>query len=530
AKAEKSTQKEAQEISLLDAVRQQLVTVEAEGTGDGRMTLNVTNQSSRRLNVVLPPGLIASGATGQFGGMGGMGGGMGGMGGNGGGMGGMGGGMMGGGMGGMGGGMMGGGMGGMGGGMGGMGGGMGGGGMMGGGTMPATMGMMMLGRLIMSLIGDRDSWDQRSLMSGMMGGMGMMGGGMGGGMGGMGGGMGGMGGGMGGMGGGFRSVPPTDLPFANLQPGQTRHLPTRLVSLSNPNADPEHAVNLPEKGEKLAIGDIGQLTDDVQVQKALTRLAKDKAPITVSQLVMWRLVSQLEWSQIASLSKKFANSHELALARHFVAQLNDLPAGETGNLVYEVTASAGSDKALAAEIGGVLKEKSVLGLKTKAGVGPQPDGPSVACRIQVTGAGEKAEALIQVFTTDGNAANWVPAGKFTLPVSQEAGKVKAEEFADTLAEGVLGRLVRAQLTKGPKDSKGHLTYKIRIDNASPLILNGLAILGEGAKEKEIPKVLAGICVSPRKSMTVPATGEMVEKLGLKKDKDIRVIAADLSGL
>ena len=27
------------------------------------------------------------------------------------------------------------------------------------GTMPASMGMMMLGRLIMSLIGDRDSWD-----------------------------------------------------------------------------------------------------------------------------------------------------------------------------------------------------------------------------------------------------------------------------------------------------------------------------------------------------------------------------------
>ena len=40
------------------------------------MTLSLTNESNRRLNVVLPPGLIASGATGQFGGMGGMGGGM----------------------------------------------------------------------------------------------------------------------------------------------------------------------------------------------------------------------------------------------------------------------------------------------------------------------------------------------------------------------------------------------------------------------------------------------------------------------
>ena len=68
-------------------------------------------------------------------------------------------------------------------------------------------------------------------------------------MGGMGGGMmGGMGGGMGGMGGGMRSVPPTDLPFAQLNPGQTRSLPTRLVSLSPP--DPElGAVKLSEKGE-----------------------------------------------------------------------------------------------------------------------------------------------------------------------------------------------------------------------------------------------------------------------------------------
>ncbi len=109
------------EMNLVDAMRDGLVSVKAEGIGDGRMTLSVTNKSKKQLRVVLPPGIIAQGATGQFGGMGGMGGGMGGMGG---------------------------GMGGMGGGMGGMGGGGGiggGGGMMGGmggmgrqaGTMPA---------------------------------------------------------------------------------------------------------------------------------------------------------------------------------------------------------------------------------------------------------------------------------------------------------------------------------------------------------------------------------------------------------
>ena len=99
--------KNVEEMNLLDAMRDGLVSVKAEGTGDGRMTMSVTNRTNRQLRVVLPPGIIAQGATGQFGGMGG------GMGG-----GGMGGGMGGGGMGGMGGG-----------GMGGMGGGMGGGGM-----------------------------------------------------------------------------------------------------------------------------------------------------------------------------------------------------------------------------------------------------------------------------------------------------------------------------------------------------------------------------------------------------------------
>jgi hypothetical protein len=50
-------------LNLLDAVRDGSVSVAAEGTGDGRMTVSVTNRTNRQLRVVLPPGLIASGAT-----------------------------------------------------------------------------------------------------------------------------------------------------------------------------------------------------------------------------------------------------------------------------------------------------------------------------------------------------------------------------------------------------------------------------------------------------------------------------------
>src|SRR5262249_12806298 len=163
-------------------------------------------------------------------------------------------------------------------------------------------------------VGDRDSWDMSSLMVGMMGmgGMGMMGGMMGGrGM------MGGMGGG------GFRSVPPTSLPFATLKAGQTRHLPTRLVALSRP--DPANPLALPPKGEKLDLGDVGQVTADPRVQKALRRLAADKAAPTVAQLVMWRLAAGLDWDAIAQMAKGWTNAHELTLAREFVDRLDTLP-------------------------------------------------------------------------------------------------------------------------------------------------------------------------------------------------------------
>ena len=504
---------------LLAAAKQGLVTVKAEGLGDGRMTLSVHNRTKKELRVVLPPGLIASGASGQFGGMGGMGGG--GMGG-----GGMGGGGMGGG--GMGGGMGGGGMGGgMGGGGGGMGGGMGGGGMGGGmgGTMPASMGMRTLGMLIMNLIGDRDSWDMSSLMQGGMGGMG--GGGMGGGMGGggMGGGMGGMGGGMGG---GMRSVPPTGPAFADLKANQTRSLPTRLASLSAPTGV-DGKVTLPEKGERLRLSDLSDSNFDARSLKALTRLGQDKAPETLATLVMWNVASGLDWATIKDKSKGWANDHELSLAQSFVATLDTLPKGETGALLYEIKGSSAASSALAKELSAFLKDRSVLGLSARSGVPATPDAPAVACKIVVEGTVEKPETTVFVATSDGAASAWVPTGKFTLPIALDGGKPKAAEFADALAEGLLGRLVRAQISKTSAMAKGKPVYKVRIDNASPLILNGLALIGSGkSKTETTPKIISGFSLSPRKSMSLPITGDMVDQFGLRKD--VRVIAADLSGL
>ncbi len=485
-------------INLLDAMRDHLVSVQAEGIGDGRMTMSLTNRTKRSLRVVLPPGIVAQGATGQFGGMGGMGGGMGGMGGMDGGMGGMGG---------MGGGGMGGGMGGMG------GGGVGGtGNGMGSGTMPPMMGMMMLSRIIMYFAGDYSSWDQRSLM------MGMGGGGMGGGMGGMGGGM----GGMGGMGGGMRSVPPTELPSAELKPKETRRLPTRLVSISSP--DPQAGLTLPEQGERLEIvGDVSRVNEDPRVQKALKRLAADKAPTTVSQLVMWRLAAGLDWETIARLSEKWANPYELTLARDFVDHLDALTEGETGRVLFQVQGTGAASEALAAEVGKAVQGKTVLGLVAELGIPARPAGPAVSCRVRLTAG----EALVQVDGSDAAGRSWVPLGKFSLPIASDPGKVDVTKFTDAMAGGMLERLVRTQLIKGPR-AKGKPTYQIRIENGSPLILNGLAAVGIESAKDEAPKVVSGISISPRRSMSLPASEEVVKLLGLKKG--IRLVAVDLSGL
>ncbi len=63
---------------------------------------------------------------------------------------------------------------------------------------------------------------------------------------------------------------------------------------------------------------------------------------------------------------------------------------------------------------------------------------------------------------------------------------------------------------------------------SPLRLNGVAAVGVGSKADEKARVLSGISVPPRRSMTVPASEELVKALGLKQG--IRVTAIDLSGL
>ena len=73
------SEKEPPAIDLLTGIRTGQLAAAAQGRSDGRITLSLKNQTDSKLRVILPPGLMVSGVSGQFGGgMGGMGGGMGG--------------------------------------------------------------------------------------------------------------------------------------------------------------------------------------------------------------------------------------------------------------------------------------------------------------------------------------------------------------------------------------------------------------------------------------------------------------------
>jgi hypothetical protein len=333
------------------------------------------------------------------------------------------------------------------------------------------------------------------------------------------------------MGGGFRSVPATGLPEATLNVNQTRHLPTRVVSLAGPNSD-GNAI-LPAKDEELVIQDFDQVCRDPWARVALHRIAEDKAPPVVGQLVMWHVYNGLSWQTIELISKGWANDYERALARDYVNRLREandpsaLPKGETGVVYFELTSRRPGGDLLEKELREALTEHPILGLTATEGVPVNLKNPGIAMRIRL----DEGVARVQFSSTKPTDNSWLPLGKLELPLlkdmkSKDKATRPAIELADTLAESLLGRLVDATLIE--KKVKGKSTYTLRIDNASPLILNGLAVRGADAKTDETPKVLSGISVSPGRSMTVPATGKMVEELGLKKG--IRVIAADLSGL
>ena len=247
----------------------------------------------------------------------------------------------------------------------------------------------------------------------------------------------------------------------------------------------------------------------------------------------------MPWNDIDRLSQGWANSRELALAKQLVNDLDAKTTGDTGRLLIEVTAKDDAQQGAVTALKGLFQGRIMLGLSVESVVPAKPTGPAVACKVQLQGTAAKPEALVQVATTDETGLSWTPTGKFTLPVAlDEAGQIKAAAFGDALAEELLKRLIHVVVTRPSATGGGLLpktakereksAYTVRIDNYSPLMLNGIALLGAGAKESEPLKILAGIALSPRRSLSLPVSGESAESFGLKTG--VKVLALDLSGL
>jgi hypothetical protein len=360
---------------------------------------------------------------------------------------------------------------------------------------------------------------------------------------------------MGGMGGGMRSVPPTGLLSASLDPHQVRHLPTPVVSLNGPDANAQPMV--PAKGEKLQILGIDQATDDSRTRTALKRLAEAKAPQTIAQMALWYVTAGASWDDIGRLAQGWGNAQEIALARQFVARLDqseepssqakDQLKADPGLLYWEIKAEGDRAGAVAESLRGLWRKYPVLGLTAKEGVPAIPKGPALACRLEIS----DTAINVKLTASHPSGSDWINLASFKIKPSElsvnsnetakeatstatplTASQVQerdAVRLGDAVAEGLLARLVRVQLSKGPKD-KGKETFRIKILNDSPMILNGVALGGVkvGEDKDSPPSVLAGLSLPPLKSLTVAASAEMVKRLHLKDGA--RVFAADLSGL
>ena len=250
---------------------------------------------------------------------------------------------------------------------------------------------------------------------------------------------------------------------------------------------------LPGRGEPLNLADeADMLADSPVVRAALLRLSYEKAPANVAQLVLWNVRAGLDWTTISRLSKKWANANEVALARHFVRRLaaanGVLPKTDSGVLYFEIGSQNAGQETSIAEIRDLLKDKAVVGLAAQIGIPTKPEGPAVACRVHLIASGNATEAVVQVLTTDNTGREWVSAGKFNLPLVRDAkGQLDSAKLLDQVAEGTLSRLVRVQLLKEKiRDKKGNVIHMIKIENASPLVLNGLALSGTRADAEPTP--------------------------------------------
>jgi hypothetical protein len=290
---------------------------------------------------------------------------------------------------------------------------------------------------------------------------------------------------------------------------------------------------MPANGEELRLGDVDALTRDSRIRTASRRLVERDVPQSIAQLAFARLGAGLDWEVIAERSSGWANADELALARRFVERIEDdnsaLHKNETPSMIYWEVASRAEPEGLSADqLRIALTSRSFLGIASRpVSVPDRPEGPSLAIRVALDGPPENPRVQVSISASDARSGRWEPVGRFKLPEIKGGQGRKPAELAEAIAERALGHLVRVELIKGVDANGNKGPDRIRITNASPLILHGLMLGGSEPEPTDAP-ALRGLALAPRRTTTVTVTPKAVQRLGLRKG--LHATAADLGGL
>jgi hypothetical protein len=158
------------------------------------------------------------------------------------------------------------------------------------------------------------------------------------------------------------------------------------------------------------------------------------------------------------------------------------------------------------------------------GIPTSPGGPALAFRLRL----ETHRALVRLSSSDRHGTSWTDLAAFKLKLDRASDKPRpVAELADRLAEAMVTRLVDVRLLTS--QANGGRSYRIRIANDSPLILNTLVLTGPAGR---IPGAsatgLSSLGLGPRRAITLPATTMVVERLKLRGG--IRILAANLGSL
>jgi hypothetical protein len=210
-------------------------------------------------------------------------------------------------------------------------------------------------------------------------------------------------------------------------------------------------------------------------------------------------------------------------------------------LYWEIKTDGNRHSEWVSGVRSLWEKHPVLGLTARENVPEHPTGPALACRAVIT----QSAIEVKLSASHPSGTDWNLVDRFRLkrselepgqeisaqgtqsPTVEQLRERSSGRLADALAEAMVARLVRISFGRGPR-VHGKESFRIKIVNDSPFILNGVAVSGLEDGDSLAPSVLQGLSLPPQKSLTVSATPEEVKRLSLKDGT--RVVAADLSGL